>query len=457
MLINFRFENFLSYNKVATFSMTAGNVENHRENILENSTIDLLKFAAIYGANASGKSNLIKALSFAQSIIVDGLKDIRIYRRYNLNHSENKTNDSKFEFEILVGNKMYSYGFSILMAESRIKQEWLYDITDDEVEIFTRDREVIINFDYLNVDEKSKNRLLIYSEDIENNSTDLFLTLLNNSEKKKIVTKDGQTVFDDIYRWFRDVLEVLSPNAAKTFIGMTTDIKGFLRNLENYLGSNDTGIKKVKLKKTDEAMKGIPTVIEKKLRDRISTELYRKNMNSHKQTSALIKTTHSIYVLEVEDGKVNTYELRFIHNVDTTEISYALSEESDGTIRLVELFAVSYNNEKGKVFVIDELDRSLHPLLTYEFVKEFLKKDEMSQLIISTHEDRLLDLAMLRRDEIWFTKKNSLGDSIIYSLSDYEEHFDKKVMDAYLEGRYGGIPQIAQVFTDTGREHGDEL
>lgn len=457
MLINFRFENFLSYNDVTTFSMTAENIENHRKNILKDPTIDLLKFAAVYGANASGKSNLIKALSFAQRVIVKGLEDKRIYRLYNLNHNENKTRDSKFEFEILMGGKMYSYGFSLLMLESRVKQEWLYDITNDEIEIFTRDKEVNINFDYLNVDEKSKNRLLIYSEDSENNSTDLFLTLLNNSEKKKIVTEDGQTIFNDIYGWFRNVLEVLSPNEATSEFGMTYHNKDFLEKLGLYLESNDTGVKRVELKKTNETMKGLPIVIEKKLRDKISTDLYRENKNSFRQASALVRTSRGIYVFKIEDGTVNTYELRFIHSVNTTEISYSLSEESDGTIRLVELFSVLYNTEKDKVFVIDELDRSLHPILTYTFVKKFLEKNNVSQLIISTHEDRLMDLSMLRRDEIWFTKKNLLGDSDIYSLNDYEEHFDKKIMDAYLEGRYGGIPQIAQVFSDVGGEDSYEL
>ena len=118
-------------------------------------------------------------------------------------------------------------------------------------------------------------------------------------------------------------------------------------------------------------------------------------------------------------------------------------EESDGTRRLFDLLSVLITN-KEKVYIIDELDRSLHPNLTYKFIELFLDlcQGQLNQLIITTHEDRIIDLNLLRRDEIWFVEKRAQGDSIIYSLDSFGNQFDKRVCEAYLEGRFGAIPKF---------------
>ena len=105
----------------------------------------------------------------------------------------------------------------------------------------------------------------------------------------------------------------------------------------------------------------------------------------------------------------------------------------------------------NKVFVIDEVDRCLHPSLTYRFVETFLDiaKQNGVQLIVTTHESRLMDFDLLRRDEIWFVDKNKNGESSIYSLEEYNARFDQKIDKAYLEGRYGGVPIFSAVFPVT--------
>lgn len=107
----------------------------------------------------------------------------------------------------------------------------------------------------------------------------------------------------------------------------------------------------------------------------------------------------------------------------------------------MDLLTVLFENRQGSVFVIDEIDRCLHPQLTYKFVEEYLKIAMFQdiQLIVSTHESRLLEFDLLRKDEIWFVDKNAGGESTIYSLDEYNERFDKKIDKAYLEGRYGGV------------------
>ena len=124
-----------------------------------------------------------------------------------------------------------------------------------------------------------------------------------------------------------------------------------------------------------------------------------------------------------------------------------MNEESDGTQRLFDLIEILLAAE-DKIYVIDELDRCLHPSLTYHFVKEYLAmaKNRNVQLIVTTHESRIMDFDLLRQDEIWMINKNENGDADIYSLDEYNIRFDKKVDKAYLEGRYGGIPLFSTLF-----------
>ena len=327
------------------------------------------------------------------------------------------------------------------MNEARVSKEWLYDITDSETEIFTRSNELNINYDYMKFTEVDKNRLAVYAEDMLGDNNSLFLTVINK-EKKALVSENGDRILNKLYDWFMNVLEVISPDDTTEEFGMTYHDEEYLNLLANYLKNSDTGINKVILEETSESLKGIPRVIEKSIRDKVRSDFEKSNK---KHMRALMRTPESLYIFNNKDGEITTSELKFIHG--DNNIKYTFSEESDGTIRLVELFSV-LNNLKEKVFVIDELDRSLHPLLTHDFIKKFLSSDAIDQLIISTHEDRLLDLSLLRRDEIWFVSKDESGDSSLYSLEEYKERFDKNIMNAYLDGRYGAIPDIVNKFPE---------
>jgi AAA15 family ATPase/GTPase len=125
-----------------------------------------------------------------------------------------------------------------------------------------------------------------------------------------------------------------------------------------------------------------------------------------------------------------------------------LSEESDGTVRILDLLEILLDRKKDKTYIIDEIDRCLHPQLTYKFVETFLELAESRniQLIVTSHESRLLDFNLLRRDEIWFAEKNSSGETRLYSLEEYNSRFDQKIDKAYLEGRYGGVPLFNMIF-----------
>ena len=136
--------------------------------------------------------------------------------------------------------------------------------------------------------------------------------------------------------------------------------------------------------------------------------------------------------------------IRFLNWIrhGTDESSYEYGEESDGTRRLIELLDIILNDDGEKVFIVDELDRSLHPQMTKKFVETFLKfsKNMNTQLIITTHDSNLMDLTLLRRDEIWFAERDWDSTTSLYSLEKFKARYDTIAAKNYLSGRYGAVP-----------------
>ncbi|WP_077612592.1 AAA family ATPase [Clostridium sp. Marseille-P2415] len=154
-----------------------------------------------------------------------------------------------------------------------------------------------------------------------------------------------------------------------------------------------------------------------------------------------MRSNHSFFNLEFQKGKepkVTTIKLKH----GKSFYSYKFKEESDGTRRLFELLDMLLNKGNNKVYVIDEMERSLHPKLTSKFIELFdkLHCDQKMQLIFTTHESSIMDQELFRRDEIWFVERDKDNSSHIYSLDKFKERYDKKLSKAYLEGRYGAIP-----------------
>ena len=163
--------------------------------------------------------------------------------------------------------------------------------------------------------------------------------------------------------------------------------------------------------------------------------------NNNSQRYSILKDSHN---------NVQVFRFLTTHKLknDTRTIDFDLNDESDGTNRVLDLipFLLEVSNPHSTV-IIDELDRSLHPELSRKLLEVFfeMSKNVDSQLIVTTHESSLLDLTLLRRDEIWFTEKNSDGESKVYSLEEYKPRFDNEVRKAYLMGRFGGTPNIENV------------
>ena len=351
MLINFRFENFLSFDNLTTFSMAPGKSRQHMENLIDlglKNNQKLLKLSTIYGANASGKSSFVYAIGVSKSLIIRGFhENLVLSNSYNKNTEENSSRETKFEFDIVVGDKVYSYGFSVILSLKKFMSEWLYDITNGEKLIYAinrKDNFFEINKDFLDLDEQSDSRISIYIEDSANDDDRLFLNSINDG-KKLIESKNNSTLFREVFNWFNNTLEVLGPGdeARGSIASLTKEEKEFKENLGKYLELNDTGVVDI-VQVPVENLSNVPAKIQERILDRITTDIKRKRKEREDfeiKVNTIINTSQNIYIIQNNEEKFEYFELKFKHKNGTL---YSLAEESDGTVRLIELFSVLFHN-----------------------------------------------------------------------------------------------------------------
>lgn len=455
MLIRFNVKNFLSFDEreggmSEEFSMIAGKVRNKKSHIYDNGKIKLLKFAAIYGANASGKSNLIKALKFMREVVVRGLPQGHTDMYCKLDET-NKTKESYFELEIMLNDKYYSYGFEVILNQSKFISEWLVELIGDDKEkvLFSRD---ITSGKFEFGGDLQENGLIdklrVYAEDIQEDDSILLLSTMNKNKKTLYQQYINAKILQDIYEWIYQGLDINYPNqpiSDYSYMEKTENVGEVCRIISAF-GTGITGFKIV-----DVSLEKVLGSIPRSLREKIISDIESKtaeirNNKKIKEYAMVMRSNKYFFILNIDsDGNTQCRTIQFSHGKEN--VLFNISEESDGTIRILDLLEVLLAGDK-KTYVIDELDRCLHPSLTYKFVETFLQlaANRDIQLIVTTHESRLLDFDLLRRDEVWFVNKRKSGESDIYSLEEYNERFDKKIDKAYLEGRYGGVPVFSTVF-----------
>ena len=219
MLIRFNVSNFLSFEtrpegESEEFSMIAGKVRSKKEHLYDDGKLKLLKFAAVYGANAAGKSNLVKALDFMRDVILSGLPDGHTEKYCKIN-SDNRKKASYFEMELLLNGKYYAYGFEVILSQSKFISEWLVELHADNTEktLFARD---IVNSNYKLGEELASNglkrKLELYAEDIQNDETALFLSIMNQNKKTLYENYKSASILKDVFLWVRTSLNISYPN-----------------------------------------------------------------------------------------------------------------------------------------------------------------------------------------------------------------------------------------------------
>ncbi|MCI9052925.1 MAG: AAA family ATPase [Lachnospiraceae bacterium] len=455
MLIRFNIKNFLSFSeredgKSEEFSMIAGKVRSKKEHVYEDGKIKLLKFAAVYGANAAGKSNLVKALDFMQRIIVSGLPEGHT-DNYCKVMTESKDKESYFELEILLNDKYYAYGFEVILNQSRFTSEWLVELTSDNKEKLIFSRDIIKGIYEFGGEVKIKGlieKLNVYAEDIQEDGSVLLLSIMNQNKKTLYQQFEQAAIFQDIYKWIKNNLDINYPDrpiSDYSYMAKTENVEEICRIIAAF-GTGITDFQMVEVP-VEKVLGHLPKTIQEDLLADIEKKTVDMKADINvDELGIIMRSNRDFFILNIDkEENIICRTIKFSHG--KKNILFELSEESDGTVRLLDLLEVLLSGE-GKTYIIDELDRCLHPSLTYKFVDTFLKLafQKNIQLIVTTHESRLLDFDLLRRDEIWFVNKRKSGESDIYSLEEYNARFDQKIDKAYLEGRYGGIPVFNTVF-----------
>lgn len=455
MLIRFNVKNFLSFSerengKSEEFSMLAGKVRNKKTHMYENEKIKLLKFAAIYGANAAGKSNLVKAMDYMRSIVLSGLPKGHTDMYCKIDET-NKEKESYFELEIMLEERYYAYGFEVILNQSKFVSEWLIELTSDNKEklIFSRDiKNGVFEFGSSLQEKGLIEKLEVYAEDIQEDDSILLLSAMNKNKKTLYQQYSNASILQDVYVWISENLDINYPNrpiSDYSYMAKTENVEEVCRIISAF-GTGITGFQMVEVA-PEKVLADIPKEIRDEMISEVETKISEMKSNERlKEIGIIMRSAADFFILRVNDKEeVTCKTIKFSHGKDN--VLFNISEESDGTVRILDLLEVLLSGE-GKTFVIDELDRCLHPSLTYQFVDTFLQSAEKRkiQLIVTTHESRLLDFDLLRRDEIWFVNKRKSGESDIYSLEEYNTRFDQKIDKAYLEGRYGGVPVFSTVF-----------
>ena len=444
MLVKVSVENFKSFDKREELSMVSSSkMQGNKDHKIKIKQINLLKNAVVYGANASGKSNLFRVFDFMKATINDGLP-VNSVNDFCRNSMENKRRESVFELQFTVGDKFYAYGFSAVLSERRITEEWLYELLQDGSanNLFIREGANTPTLgEKVKITKAEENRFSVYAEDFAGQDGQLFLSEMNRGKKYEETSK--LIFFRDVFNWLNNNVIILNPNMGIS----NTDAyynQESLERISQLIQTFDTGVSQISTRviSMDELSKMIPVEVLSGIFASLKKQMQATNMPKIQMSWRLADGFFNIKMEGNEEPEITTLVLK--HGKSIFDFNFA--EESDGTKRLFDLIDMLLTKREDTLFVVDELERSLHPKLTEHFLELFMQahEGERMQLLFTTHEDTIMDQELFRRDEIWFVERDANNASAIYSLDRFKERYDKKLSKAYLEGRYGAIPVFKQ-------------
>ena len=437
MLIEFSVSNYRSFRDEVTLSMVASPLKtgdgelDTRNQFAAPGDINLLTCAAIYGANASGKSNLISALEFVQRFVRNSHESTKQtggipVEPFRLS-TRTESAPSTFELVFVLGEQHYRYGFQV--TKDVVVSEWLHLVPErekgndpkedgDEVVLFERDQ------DSISLHEAFEEEGGILPERTRPNA--LFLT---------VVTQFNGETAQRISDWFGSI-EIASHWASlKLLMRLSTEQmisdSAYLKAVEAIVSRLDLGIESMQVEDWIPSPIDLPDSTPEELGAMLGAaqKLVEQSGKKH------VRTVHRKFGNEGQPVESEVFDLD-LHESQGTEKLFSLAGP------LVKALGL------GRVIVIDELDASMHPLLTREIVSLFTVASDDSngaQLIFATQDTNLLDPRLLRRDQIWFAEKDRQGASHLYSLVDFKIENDAHFERDYIQGRYGAIPYLGNV------------
>lgn len=412
MLLKFSCSNHRSIRKEVTLSAEAGKDTVNLDKLAHFNDLRISKTVVIYGANGSGKSNLLDALIFVRSLVINSIKHQPGRGIRQIPHKlESLATDSTYRICFITGGVRYEFGFTL--NNLLVKKEYLYAFPNGrQTKIYERLGDKFVS------GSKFRGKFSACKNVLKPNRL-LLSCAANFSAVNEI---------DAVFKFFRDELVIYPKHNNINYwleyslwqIHDKPESKEKIIKLMNALGVKVKDIE-VKIEQRDFDLNKTP------LADFLSDEFKK----------------------QIIQGKTNVAYARFVYDKFSTDLN---SEESSGTKKLFTLLCPLIDIiEKGKVLFCDELESSLHEILVEKIVKMFLSPDNaQAQIFFTTHNTGLLDLDLFRRDQIWFTElKDSDRSTDLYSLADCKNvRKDEKFSKGYISGRYGAIPLLNREFTD---------
>ncbi|RCJ14943.1 hypothetical protein A6S26_09820 [Nostoc sp. ATCC 43529] len=424
MLIEFSVENYRSIQEKQTLSMVASEDEKmlYTNSFMMPNTdkLRLLTSAVIYGPNASGKSNLLRAIQTLRTLVMNSASKMQVGEKlpiepFKLN-SQSAKHPTNFEVVFIHQGTRYEYGISL--NRERVYEEWLIAYPNEHQQNWFS-RQYIPDNPKFQVDEGYK---WSFGKGLKGEKSRIKKFVRSNSLFLSHAAQNNHPQLTQIFKWFEDEINILTSSS---------HTMGFTLSIFDEDDTLKTRVAKL-LSEADIGISGIK-IEEKPIPENLSSFFNHLNKEEYEQ----LKRNINIHQLDV----ITIHRM----NDSDEEIEFDMDDESDGTQRLFEMAGLwLYVLEDGEVLLVDELDRSLHPVLSKALLKMFndpeINKNN-AQLIFTTHDTILLDAEMLRRDQVWFTEKDK-SMTKLYSLLDFQPREDESLQKGYLRGRYGGIPFI---------------
>lgn len=436
MLVSAKFENIYSFRSETRILFTASKSDQlplHVSRAEKRDDISVLRMGLIYGANASGKSNIIKCLAIIKAFALNGWSNFK----YNYFKMTDEPQDrSSIELELKVDGQFFAYG--VAFSKGGLLEEWLYK---------TGSRNDALIFERKRTDGTWINK--IASRFIKEEDGQFLKYLIDGTPTKgtflsEYIERNGKGIdaIKLVRKWFENLNIIFPGTHRPDFPFRVVNDAQFRTVMRELLGYFGTGISDLCLVVSKPEEMGIPDEI----RQNIEENLEDKDVN----TGAVIHNENRfIFARKDESKNLKWYELKTIHRKKGSNSGYIFEmfEESDGTSRLFDFIPMLIDmRANDAVYVIDEIDRSMHPMLTLKLIEMYnslLKEDSQMQLICTTHESNLLSTAPVRQDEVWFVEKDKNGESHLSSLCEYKPR--ENVQKGYLNGRYGAIPFFCEL------------
>jgi len=423
MLIDFKVQNFRSFRSQQEFTLVASNYEKTLpENVIKNSLrglsdVDFLSSAAVYGANASGKTNLLTALAVLQGFVVHSFKaDLErptCAKPFKLQPSCLKK-PSKFEIQFVANEVRYQYVLSLTTKQIVEESLIAYPLGSPQGWFTRKWNQQTEQYDWKYPNTKIRKGLSDISKRTRPN-----VAFLSKA------ADDGHTHLREVFEWFEHNLQLINLSVRPFSPGFSiaqakeTNIK---KQFLNLLEKADFDIVDMEIEEE--------TLSEEEIKKRVPAQVL-ELLKSQSEEDDVSPFT-SVSVAFSHKGKTNNVKMNFER------------EESNGTRRYFSLLGPWLDIlENGYVVVVDELENCLHPILVVELIRLFSSRlnTRGAQLIFTTHNPLLMDETLLRRDQIWLAEKEQ-GATNLYPLTDYAPRKGEALMKGYLNGRYGGIPFI---------------